>query len=63
MLFMSRKSRIDAPGAMHHIIVSGIDRQKIFKDDDDLNHLGGQRVGDNDDIDSPPTGSIGNSCW
>ena len=60
---MPRKSRIDAPGAMHHIIVRGIDRQKIFANDDDRNHLGGQRVGGNDDIDSPPTGSIGNSGW
>ena len=32
---MPRQSRIDAPGALHHIIVRGIERGKIFKDDDD----------------------------
>jgi len=30
---MPRKAHIDAPGALHHIIVRGIDRRKIFKDD------------------------------
>jgi len=34
---MPRKSRIDAPGTLHHIIVRGIDRKKIFKDDKDRN--------------------------
>jgi REP element-mobilizing transposase RayT len=32
---MPRKSRIDAPGAVHHIIVRGIERRSIFKDDHD----------------------------
>ena len=32
---MPRKARIDAPGALHHIICRGIDRQKIFVDDTD----------------------------
>ena len=32
---MPRKARIDAPGALHHIIVRGIERRKIFVDDDD----------------------------
>jgi REP element-mobilizing transposase RayT len=32
---MSRKARIDAPGALHHIIVRGIERRKIFLDDFD----------------------------
>lgn len=32
---MPRKARIDAPGAMHHIIVRGIERKKIFADDTD----------------------------
>ena len=37
---MPRKARIDAPGALHHIIVRGIERRKIFKDDTDrLNFL------------------------
>jgi REP element-mobilizing transposase RayT len=34
---MPRKSRIDAPGAVHHIIIRGIDRKEIFKDDFDRN--------------------------
>ena len=32
---MPRKARIDAPGALHHIIVRGIERRKIFRDDAD----------------------------
>jgi len=32
---MPRRSRIDAPGALHHIIVRGIERKTIFKDDAD----------------------------
>jgi REP-associated tyrosine transposase len=32
---MLRRSRIDTPGALHHIIVRGIDRKSIFKDDAD----------------------------
>jgi len=32
---MPRKARIDAPGALHHIIVRGIERRKIFYDDKD----------------------------
>jgi REP element-mobilizing transposase RayT len=34
---MPRKSRIDAPGALHHIIARGIERRKIFQDDHDCN--------------------------
>jgi putative transposase len=32
---MPRKSRIDAPGALHHIMVRGIDHQDIFFDQKD----------------------------
>jgi len=32
---MPRKARIDAAGALHHIIVRGIERRKIFYDDQD----------------------------
>jgi REP element-mobilizing transposase RayT len=32
---MPRQSRIDAPGALHHIIVRGIERKRIFVDDKD----------------------------
>jgi putative transposase len=30
---MPRKARIDAPGAVHHIIVRGIERRRIFRDE------------------------------
>ena len=32
---MPRKARIDAPGALHHIIVRGIEKRQIFEDDKD----------------------------
>ncbi len=32
---MPRAARIDAPGALHHIIIRGIERNKIFRDNDD----------------------------
>jgi REP element-mobilizing transposase RayT len=32
---MPRKARIDAPGALHHIIARGIAREKVFDDDID----------------------------
>jgi putative transposase len=32
---MPRKARLDAPGALHHIIVRGIERRKIFRVDAD----------------------------
>lgn len=35
MAVMPRQSRIDAPGALHHVIIRGIERQAIFKDDTD----------------------------
>jgi len=36
---MPRKARIDAPGALHHIIVRGIERRKIFYDDFDRDNF------------------------
>lgn len=36
---MPRKSRIDASGALHHIIVRGIERRKLFTDDTDRNNF------------------------
>jgi len=42
---MPRKSRIDAPGALHHIIARGIDRRDIFKDDKDRDNFL-ERLGD-----------------
>jgi hypothetical protein len=45
MIDMPRKALIDVPAALHHIIVRGIDRRKIFFDDSDrydfLDRLGG----------------------
>ena len=32
---MPRQSRIDAPGALNHVIVRGIERRKIFLNDQD----------------------------
>jgi putative transposase len=32
---MPRKARIDAPGALHYIIIRGIERKAIFKDNTD----------------------------
>jgi hypothetical protein len=37
---MPRKGRIDAFGAFHHIIVRGVERREIFKDDTDRNFFG-----------------------
>ena len=34
---MPRKARIDAPGALHHIIARGIARQRLYDDDADRN--------------------------
>ena len=44
LVCMPRQSRIDAPGALHHIIARGIERKRIFTDgvdrDNFLNRLG-----------------------
>ena len=41
---MPRKARIDMTGALHHLIIRGIERKRIFRDDQDrdsfLNRLG-----------------------
>ena len=36
---MPRQSRIDAPGALQHVIIRGIERKTIFKDDTDRNEF------------------------
>jgi hypothetical protein len=36
---MPRKARLDAPGALHHVIVRGIERRKIFLDDIDRDNF------------------------
>lgn len=39
---MPRKARIDAPGAIHHIICRGMDRGKIFIEDEDRDNFLGR---------------------
>jgi hypothetical protein len=36
---MPRKARIDAPGALQHVIVRGIERRDIFFDDMDRDNF------------------------
>ena len=36
---MPRKARIDAPGALHHIMVRGIEKKRIFHDDKDRDNF------------------------
>jgi hypothetical protein len=36
---MPRKARIDAPGALHRIIIRGIERRRIIKDDQDRDNF------------------------
>ncbi len=36
---MARKARIDAPGALHHIVIRGIERKAIFKDTQDYDNF------------------------
>lgn len=39
VFFMTRQARIDAPGALHHIICRGIERGRIFLDDADRDYF------------------------
>ncbi len=41
---MPRQARLDVPGALHHVIVKGIDKRKIANDDQDRQELIG-RIG------------------
>ena len=36
---MPRLSRLDSPGLLHHVIIRGIERRKIFNDDQDRNNF------------------------
>ena len=36
---MPRKSRIDISGALHHLIVRGIERKRSFRDDEDQDNF------------------------
>ncbi|MCP4628694.1 MAG: transposase [bacterium] len=42
---MPRKARIDTPGGLHHIIIRGIERRRIFTDDQDRDNFV-ERLGD-----------------
>lgn len=39
---MPRLARLDAPGALHHIMIRGIERRNIFKDNKDRDNLIGR---------------------
>jgi hypothetical protein len=43
--YMQPKTRIDAPSALHHIIVRGIERRRIFSDNPDRDNII-ERLGD-----------------
>ncbi len=45
MVCIPRKARIDAAGAQHHIIVRGIERRRIFSEDQDRDNFV-ERLGD-----------------
>jgi len=37
---MPRKARLDAPGTLHHIIIRGIEHNKLVDDDKDQRNFG-----------------------
>lgn len=39
---MPRQARIDSPGALHHVMCRGIERRKIFLDDQDRRNFVGR---------------------
>ncbi|MEW6665030.1 MAG: hypothetical protein AB1512_07405 [Thermodesulfobacteriota bacterium] len=36
---MPRRARLDAPGALHHVMIRGIERRAIFRSDKDREDL------------------------
>jgi REP element-mobilizing transposase RayT len=36
---MPRLSRLDTPGLLHHVMIRGIERRNIFRDDEDRENL------------------------
>ena len=36
---MPRSARLDAPGVVRHVIIRGIERRKIFRDNKDRNNF------------------------
>jgi hypothetical protein len=59
---MPRISRINAPGALHHVIARGINRQQIFLDDADRKRFAAQTqrafISEPVQIDSLPGGQL-----
>jgi hypothetical protein len=53
---MPRQARIGAPGALHHMIIRGIERQKIFRSDFDRN------LKNHNNIECPPLFYNGSLC-
>jgi putative transposase len=39
VMVIPRQSRIDAPGTLHYVIIRGIERKAIFKDEADRNEF------------------------
>jgi putative transposase len=39
IFIMPRSARLDAPGILHHVIIRGIERRKIFRDSGDRNNF------------------------
>jgi REP element-mobilizing transposase RayT len=36
---MPRQARLDTPGVLHHVMIRGIEKRKIFRDDEDRENL------------------------
>jgi len=36
---MPRAARLDTPGILQHVMIRGIERRKIFRDDDDRQNM------------------------
>ena len=36
---MPRQARLDAPGTLHHVMIRGTERQRIFREDKDRQHF------------------------
>ena len=47
---MPRKARLDAPGTLHHIIIRGIERNKIVDDDKDRSNFVARLAGLSGDL-------------
>ena len=41
---MPRKTRIDIPGALHHAMIRGLERRKLFGDDEDRGFSPGSAI-------------------